>query len=431
MSQIITPLNGGRGEIQTSSNPTFGTTLSVQFQEANNLFETPTEWVPGGRPIYGRLPAASERYYIDFGLDRKSAYVYLPPGESPFGPNSLEVVASGEDKFLVIKPGTIVWEHGNFFIDPVIINLELVGMANSQYLIAYRLTYDDSPFYALYSVENYSLSGHEMKVVSGTDSEVGWRYVPKYAFCNDTTLEWRNYDGLFPNYSGASYLYWQFPRAASFSEITFRCPPNTVITGSATLSITNCFNEDPDNPGQPNPNNPYCSNPDWLFVETVEVSKDSSGQFFTFQISMPSFNTGWKIEWSDPEISIQSVSVSGTISLLRKPSTGKSEVSLVAYPMGSLPSTVINSAGEGIPVTYCKLAQVDISPSYEVKKIFDIRESVNADYQPIAEWLTRPWDDNLINLYEQVDNYSTLWMSPNTCMNQEYLALSDSLIIVE
>jgi hypothetical protein len=146
---------------------------------------------------------------------------------------------------------------------------------------------------------------------------------------------------------------------------------------------------------------------------------------------MPTFNTGWKIEWSDPKVSIQSVSVSGTISLLRKPSTGKSEVSLVAYPTGSLPSTVTNSVGGEIPVTYCKLAQVDVSPSYEVVKVFDVRESVNADYQPIAEWLTRPWDDNLISLYEQVDNYSTLWMAPDLCLNQEYLSLSDDLIIVE
>jgi hypothetical protein len=426
MSQIITPLNGGRERIQTSSNATFGTTLSVQYQEAYGLFETSTEWVSNGRPIYKRLPAASERYYVNFGSDSKIAYVYLQQGESAFGPNSLEIVATPDKKTLVVKPGTLVWEHGSLPITPVIINLEQVGMANSRYLLAYRLIHDDSPFYSLYSVDDYSLSGYEMNIVSSTDSVVGWRYEPKYAFCNNMPLEWRNYDGLFPSYEEDPSIYWQFTQGASFSKITLRCPLNTVVTGTATLSVTNCVNE-----GPTDPSDHYCSDPKWFFVKTVAVSKDDLGQFFTFTIAEPTFNTGWKIEWTDSKISIQSVTVSGTISLLRKPSTGKSEVSLVAYPVGTLPPTVVNSVGKEVPVTYCKLAQVDISPDFEVIKILDVRESVSTDYQPIADWLTKPWDDNLVSLYEQVNSFATLWMNPTVCLNQEYQALSDDLIFVE
>jgi hypothetical protein len=55
--------------------------------------------------------------------------------------------------------------------------------------------------------------------------------------------------------------------------------------------------------------------------------------------------------------------------------------------------------------------------------IQDIRPVIHREYKPIADWLTRPFDEDLINFYEQVKGYSIFWMNPVVCVRQEYLAL--------
>jgi hypothetical protein len=92
---------------------------------------------------------------------------------------------------------------------------------------------------------------------------------------------------------------------------------------------------------------------------------------------------------------------------------------------------VVNSAGETIPATYCPLAVVDVSSNYSIEKIEDVRYIIHRDYTPVADWLTKPFDEDLIDLYEQVSDYSPLWLTPSSCMKQEYLALNKDQIIVE
>jgi hypothetical protein len=61
----------------------------------------------------------------------------------------------------------------------------------------------------------------------------------------------------------------------------------------------------------------------------------------------------------------------------------------------------------------------------------DARYLTHRDFQPVADWITLPFDEDLIDLYEQVKGYSTLWMSPVECMKQEYATLStDDVILV-
>jgi hypothetical protein len=91
------------------------------------------------------------------------------------------------------------------------------------------------------------------------------------------------------------------------------------------------------------------------------------------------------------------------------------------YPQHAIPLTS----------TFCPLANISVDNSYNVTSIQDIRFVIRRDYVPVADWLTQFFDDNLINLYEQVLEYPTTWMNPPTCMKQEYLALaSKNLVIV-
>ena len=101
------------------------------------------------------------------------------------------------------------------------------------------------------------------------------------------------------------------------------------------------------------------------------------------------------------------------------------------YPTGTLPKTVVNASNETVPATYCSLAQVDITNTYKVENIQDLRYIIHRDYVPVADWLTKPFDEDLIDLYEQVTDYRPLWMAPPSAMKQEYAALSKNQITVE
>lgn len=416
MSQFLNPIDGGIESIVISNTISSGTYLSEQYTVVNKLSPIPTEWGKGGKPIYDRLPSASERYKIDFGYDDNVAYPYIPWGQGYTGPTSMAVQTSGENKFLVIQGGNITWKYGTIPTNPVIIDIELVGMGSAKYLIAYQLYYDDSPVQSQYEVSDFSLSGFRMDIKSNTDSETGWRYTPQYAFLGDSTLYWTNYDSLFLSYSSPAELAWQLPLPCLFNKITLKCPANTSHTGTATLYYMSCQDAEP---GE------FCENPVWNFWQTVEVSKSGTEQFFEFSIEDSFFCNGWKVEWSDPKVSIRDVAVSGIVTLSKKPATMTTNYTLVAYPTNSVPDKFTNSLGEEVPIILCKLAYVDINSSFTVTQLQDIREVVTNSYEPIAEWLTRPWDNSLMNLYNQFSNFPEYWMSPPTCMNNEYLKIAE------
>ncbi len=416
MSQFLNPLNGGREEIVINNAQVPGIFFSKQYTVAKKLEPIPTEWLVGRRPIYDRLPAASERYKLDFGLDDNTAYPYIPIGQGYTGPTSMVVQTSGENKYLTIQSGNIVWKYGTIPTDPVLIDIELVGMGSANYLIAYQLYYDDSPIEAQYDVSDFSLSGFRMDIRSGTDDIDGWRYTPQYAFQGDSSLYWSNYDPAFLSYTEDAYLSWQLPLPCSLTKIVLRCPANTTYTGTATLYYMTCSDE---------VSGEFCENPVWTFSETTEVSISNNEQFYEFTLESPTLCKGWKVEWSDPKVSIRDVAVSGTVTLKKKPATMTTNYALVAYPANSVPSKFTNSLGEELPLVLCKLAYVDINSSFTVTKIQDIREVVFNNYEPITEWLTRPWDGNLMNLFDQFSNYAEYWMSPVTSMNNEYSKLEE------
>jgi hypothetical protein len=424
MSQQLVPIDGGVQEVVTTTNPNRLNVLSQQYITAKKLENRPTEWVPFGRPIYRRLPATSETYQIDFfnivpaansavaAEVQRIGYTFVPWGEGINGENSMFVSASDSKQDLLIKGGTIVWEYGNTKVLPTIINLPTVDVERSKYDLAYQLVYDDSPVAKLYEVQDFALTGLPLNITSSTDSTVGWRYPAVNAFLNTSTLMWANKDTYLPNYAqpAQSYLQWESELAMAYSTVTLRCPPGTAYTGTASLS--------------------YYDGTALTLIETVEIKSDTAGQFFEFTVG-PRFQTGWQVEFSSLDISIQSVTVSGVITLLERQAAASARATLVMYPSGTLPKTVMNSQGDKIPATYCPLAIVDIGLDYAVENIEDTRYVIHRDYTPVADWLTKPFDETLINLYEQVSDYSTLWLAPTTALKQEYLSLEQSQITVE
>ena len=424
MSQQLIPIDGGVQEVVTSTSQTRLNVLSQQYITAKHLESRPTEWVPFGRPIYKRLPATSETYQIDFfnivpaantavaAEVQKIGYTFVPWGQGLNSENSMFVSASESKQDLLIKGGTIVWEYGNTQVLPTIINLPVIDAERSKYELAYQLIYDDSPVPKLYEVNDFALTGLPLNITSSTDAVVGWRFSAVNAFLNTSTLMWANRDTYFPSYiqPPQSYLQWESELAMAYSDITLRCPPGTAYTGTSTLS--------------------YYDGTAYAIVETVEIQADSTGQFFQFTVS-PRLQTGWQVEFSSLDVSVQSITVSGVVTLLEKQASASTRATLVMYPSGTLPKTVINSEGEKVPATYCPLATVNVGVEYKVEGIEDNRYIIHRDYTPVADWLTKPFDETLINLYEQVSDYPNLWMAPTTSLKQEYLSLEQSQVTVE
>jgi hypothetical protein len=430
MSQKLTPIgNGVVPEVQTTTTASRLNVLSPQYIEVKNLHSRPTEWVPAGRPIYRRLPATAETYQVDFfnivnesnitgntfvkeGIE-EVGYVYVPYGLSINGPFSAEVVTSDSNKDLLIKSGAIVWRYGKVEVLPTIVNLQVLDVLSGKYDISYQLVYDDSPLPQLYEVSDFALTGLPLNITSSTDSVIGWRYPAVNAFLNTSNNFWANEDTYFASYTqpATAYLQWESDLAQAYKTLTLRCPAGTAYTGTATLS--------------------YVDGSVLTPVSTVSISSDTSGQFFKFTVEEPVLQTGWNVTFSSTKVSMQSITVSGAVTLLEPQASLSPRASLVMYPVGTSPATVTNSQGKQIPAAYCTLAEVDIDANFTVTRVQDTRSIIHRDFVPVADWLTAPFDEDLIDLYEQVSEYSPLWMAPASCMKQEYAKLSSDQITVE
>ena len=430
MSQQLTPINGGVvPEIQTTTAQSRLNVLSPQYIEVKGLQSRPTEWVPRGRPIYRRLPATAETYQVDFfnvvnesnitgntfvgDAVEEVGYVYVPYGLSINGPFSVEVVTSDTKKDLLIKAGNIVWKYGKVEVLPTIVNMEVLDVLSGKYDVAYQLIYDDSPIPHLYEVSDFGLMGLPLNITASSDATIGWRYPAVNAFLNTSDNFWTNEDTYFPTYAQPStaFLQWESELTQAYKKLVLRCPAGTAYSGTATLS--------------------YVNNSVLTPVGTVGVSSDTQGQYFQFDIEAPDLQTGWNVTFSSTSVSIQSITVTGAVTLLEPQAALSPRAALVMYSVGTLPKTVTNNQGEQVPAAYCLLAEVDVDANYTITRVQDTRSIIHRDFTPVADWLTVPFDDDLINLYEQVSGYSPLWMAPPTCMDQEYEKLTSDQIVVE
>jgi len=401
---MITSLNGGVAEVSTAVDPVPGTLYSAQYIKVKSLESRPTEWIPGGRPIYRRLPSTSETYQVNFTEDGKVGFVYIPWGEGIFGAESLEVVSTDNLKGVLVKAGTIVWEEGRSQVNPVLIDLQDLQVTSGRYFLGYELNYDDSEKPFQYQVSSYSLSGLPLTITASSDSTFGWRFPASNAFVPEADLTWRNYDSFLPNYAQPvqSYLRWESDTVAALETVRIYLPPQVVIPSGVRAVMS------------------YNVGSSWSFASSTQLTLSSPQSYFEFQLDEPTFQSGWEIAWENDdgspflEISVDNITVSGVVTLNRKPSAPVPSATLVMYPENQVPS-------DG---TYCELAKVDVNATYEITDILDTRSIIHRDYVPVADWLTRPWDENLISLYSQVSDYASLWMGPLTCLNFEYETLT-------
>jgi hypothetical protein len=421
MSQQLTPYNGGVQQVQTSVTTPQLQVLSPQSIKVRNLESRPTEWVPGGRPIYRRLPAVSETYQVDFFADGEIGYVYIPWGLPSEGSGSVSVSATSNNKELLISNGTLVWKYGNNPVNTTLLDMQELGVTSGRYLLAYQLVYDDQISIFQYSVENFSLIGQPLNLNSGSVDIPGWKNIEENAFLNNPDLYWSSYDSTFTSYPqpASAYLQWESPNPGAYTSVKLYQPAGfpAEYTAQATLEIM--------------------SEGTWQFAANAELGSENNQVTYTFNLSNPSFVRGWRVVWTSifgstvPKVYIQNVEVSGIVSLPSRPSGPETFASLVLYPENLVPDTVTGANGKELTAVYANLAFVEVNSVYEIITIEDARYIIHRNYTPVADWLTTFWDNNLTNLYDQVKTYQVSWMNPQVCLNQEYVALAQYGILPE
>jgi hypothetical protein len=418
MSQQLTSLTGGVIPVQSGITAESLQVYSSQYIKAKKLESQPTQWQPAGRPVYRRLPAVSETYQVDFFAEGEIGYVYIPWGGGLFAPGSL-AVSKVSDTSILISGGTIVWRYGSNPVNPALIDFTQINLESGRYLVCYELVYDDAPQLNQYAVQDFSLRGQPLNIFGSTDSLNGWRYPAVNAFLNDAGLFWSTYDmnvntSVLPL---TAVLGWQSEYSSAYSEIKIQFVENSLIPFAATPILE------------------YFIDGSWVFACEGSYVSENNLLYTKFVVNDPTFNTGWRVTWESPvlpQLRVQDVLVTGVITLETRPSGPDTFASLALYPENAVPTTVLNSLGEEIPATYCNLAYIDVNEYFTVSdEIDDVRYIIHRDYKPIADWLTVFWDENLIDLYEQVKIYPETWMNPLTCLKQEYADLEKTGIIVQ
>jgi hypothetical protein len=372
----------------TNSSPDVGRNiLSSAYLEAKNLLPRPSEWKEGGRPIYDRLPSASEAYKSYFYGDESEGLVYIGQNVGSNGPGSLEVVSSEDRESILIFGGTSLWKYGSVTHQPVVINLKELGMQSTKYLIAYRMSYDDFPREIFEDVEDYPISGIDIEVTSTTDAIIGWRHPAENIFSYNGELFWSSEDTYFPPglQPANSTVAWENDRGFFIREL------RAIIPATFTVS-----------------SDVICD----LFVDEEFISSSyPSDRSFSFFLDDTVFGNKWELRWGSVPMQLQEIRMSGSFPSTYRPKTTKMFIDLVAYPAYEYPPEF----------AYCKLAYVDIDENHRViGSPVDLRSTILRDYQPVAEWLTRPWDDLLKGAYDLHEDYGPLRMNPVSAMHHEY-----------
>jgi len=430
MSQVLVPVKNSSGVegltpvIITAPFISRSVTLSEEYRIIRKLFVSKTEWVVGGRPIYRRLPAVGEAYQVDFFADGGIGYTYIPLGNDQFGAGSMYVAVSEDLRSLLIYDGVIVWEEGTTFVLKAVINFEEIGLQSGRFLVAYQQIYNADPEPLPFEVTDFSLAGLDFDVNDSASAVFlstekpnpnAWPYPGEYAFLPEGAgLSWKNFlspvnetpqstagvrPGLPETYNPIlAYLTWSSPLPWKLDTIVLRTPLK--------------FN-------LPNASLYFKQNGEWTLIQTASVSSDATGFYWVFSTNDIPQNE-WKVEWPEyTKIKIESITVSGILYINTKPTTERTRAQLAIYPTNLIPEDVY----------LCRLAIINVN-DFEIQKndrgellVEDIRNISNRDYEPVANWLTEFFDENLTNLQQEVKYYAPGYMAPPTLLIDAYLGL--------
>jgi hypothetical protein len=228
---------------------------------------------------------------------------------------------------------------------------------------------------------------------------------------NGSDLSWKNFldpvnrvpqanSGVVPGIPNEyqpllCWLEWGSPLPWKLDTITLRCP----LEGS--LPPASLY---------------YKEQGNWYLVQTSSVSYDSDGAYYRFNTNTDP-QTEWRVEWAGgTKMEINHITVSGILNLLAIPSTARARAQLAIYPTNLVPKDEV----------LCNLAIINVN-NFQLQRNDrgqilkeDIRNIATRDYEPVADWLTQYWDEQLIRNQEKVTTYVPGFMAPPTLLRTSY-----------
>ena len=385
----------------------------VLSEEAKKLFRlTPEKTVWGwdfGRPIIDRLPFWSQAY--NKGYDQDQAYVYYDPAvqRSWLGPGTCEVRTDIRAKHLIIvEDGELTFKGGTLKVDRLVVNIAKLGQTqlnvqSGRFYVGYTLdikypekVFSLVPGHSLLQVENYLLDQSALSFGASQEQ-------PNFEAFNalttgDLSGSWRpQKNGKVASYNSGPSFFLDF-QAPVYTD-RFRLVPDSQVKGTSRCSA-------------------YYSDDGITWTHVVD--EDAKGGEWQIPIDRDLRHRYWQFLFWDGTVSVQEVYFTGEAYFMDKRVSAPVPIA-TPFLRGIYDDDNFAQADK----TEVILATVEVKNSI-VTKVIDNRKSSKTKYEPVAEWLTDFQDANLRCRFNDVINYASDFLSPQTGHYSYYRELEDS-----
>jgi hypothetical protein len=375
--------------------------ISDTAREVKRLKPVPTVWGrSSGRPIYDRLPGASEGYRLDYFGDEKIGLVYIDPQFGTLsGPGSLEVGRlSDNGSILVIQSGTITWSFGQIPTTGLAIDLRSIvadGVQDGVYQVGYYLDYTqpEDVGYVLYKVTDYSLSNTPSVYAASSEAN----YFPvEFAFSEIDDGSWRPDEfGDAGDYENGSSVFIDFTTPVTAEEFKL---------GGSQISDARCA---------------LYSSEDAI-VWSLDAQSFFDGSW-RLNVSRDTPARYWKFYFWNGKAEVTNILYSGEALFPNQRPSG---------PISTAEPFFEDDEFAEIDRPYILLAKVEVK-NQQVVNVEDLRRQTSTKYEPVAKWLTDFQDRSLRSLITDISDYSSRYMAPPTAAEDMYLELSSETFLLE
>jgi hypothetical protein len=348
----------------------------------------PTVWGRAtGRPIYDRLPSASEAYVTDYEAGNR-VKIFIGDQNVATGSGTLQVGAWQPDPgILVVQSGTLVWRNGPVDVEALAIKLSALneggGLQDGEYQVGYIMRYeaDTSAKYKEYKVEDYSLAASATVYGATAAAE---QYPVEVAFTDELDTSWRPSDsGYVGGYDDGQALILDFTQPVKAERFT--------LTASAVEYATaKC--------------SAYWSDDGIIWHLDDRVWEPKGGRW-DITVSTQERHRYWRLYFWSGVVDVQQFAYTGTALYADQRRTGAVSV---AEPY-------LDELYEQVDGAHIMLAAIEVRGN-EVVRVEDYRLSqiTYQQFQPVASWITSFQDESLRRYFTDVEKYAERWMAPPT-----------------
>jgi len=367
-----------------------------------NLEPIKTVWGWQGRTILERMPAESQAYQI--GYDEDQVFVYIEPNFGvTYGAGSIQVgYDEATSKILSVQDGLITWKEGQVGVPLLRVDISELnegrGLQSGEYQVGYTLQVDypesDSPIpgYSLVKVEDESLASSSVLIAA---SEGNSDHPSSYAI-ESTAVDQVWWPGTTPevkDYFPGGWIVLDFQEASILDSLRVVADDSEQATASCTLYFSD----------------------DAIYWEKIDEVRPTSNQW-KFNALGDNQHRYWRLFFWDGIASVSDIRFTGQTYFPDTRTVGKVPI---AEPY-------INDLYEEIEGDHILLAQFTVAGGV-ISEVRDQRRFINRKYEPVTKWLTTFPDEQIQCLFDDVQDYSSKFLSPVTADYHLYEEMDDNI----